>query len=93
MGTSGRCHPRECHTEGAIPSPRAQPGVTPGSPRANGAGPAGPAAIPGPRASPARCPRRSRMVHVMGDAACRLLLGLSLLPIAVLGKCSPPAVN
>ncbi|OPJ86667.1 neurocan core protein [Patagioenas fasciata monilis] len=29
---------------------------------------------------------RSRMVHVMGDAGCWLLLGLSLLPIAVLGS-------
>ncbi|XP_051495516.1 neurocan core protein [Apus apus] len=29
---------------------------------------------------------RSRMVHVMGDAGCWLLLGLSLLPIAALGS-------
>ncbi|PKU28712.1 neurocan core protein [Limosa lapponica baueri] len=29
---------------------------------------------------------RSRMVHVMGDAGCWVLLGLSLLPIAVLGS-------
>lgn len=29
---------------------------------------------------------RLRMVHVMGDAGCWLLLGLTLLPIAVLGK-------
>ncbi|XP_053906103.1 neurocan core protein isoform X2 [Cuculus canorus] len=33
-----------------------------------------------------RSPCRSRMVHVMGDAGCWFLLGLSLLPIAVLGS-------